>query len=381
MIRFKFLIFYIHFLLFIIQQLALPDAIISIAKLCIALLYVISLVVYTQSPGKGFTVKELIILGALAILVLLKFVFIYSFNIPLVYWVLLCLMVTKMEWTQQELLALINQVAIIYFVVAVVLNYTPFHFLSVYEHRDLYNRFIPQIGRFIGLEGSPAGPDLLYTLVFIFNLFSGWKKQLFKLPMILSIIVLLWTASLSNIVAMVLAVIAYVIYPFRSSYAFLLMMTFSITVYAANRFGSGVLLAMDQFTSYRTSIWVSITNSLVQENSIGQWLFGRDELMQFESIFGEGFDANPHNLSLFTLQFLGVPAFLSIVFLICYKIRTMAKGKWFFITMFLVAYGVTNPMPFTLRGDPMVMYVFILCFVMYTQDIKKEKFGELKLTA
>lgn len=373
MIKIKFLIFYIHFFLYVIQQLALPDSIVSIAKLCIALLYVVSLILYTSSLSRGFKNVELAFLGLLSILILFKFIFVFSLNIPLIYWVLLSIMVIKMDWTKQELLDLINQVSIVYFILVLLLNYTPLQFLSTYGERDLINRFFPSIGRFVGLEGSPAGPDLLYTLVFIFNLGSDWKKRFFKLPMILAIIVLLWTASLSNIVALILAMIAYLAYPFRVIYAFFLMICFAIAVYVANTNSSEVLLIMDQVTSYRTTIWVSICNSLLEENTYSQWLFGRDQLMEFVSVFGEGYDANPHNLSLFALQFLGIPTFIGLISLICYKIRIMELGQWYFLTIFLIAYGVTNPMPFTLRGNPIIMYIFILCFVMYNQNLAQAK--------
>ena len=80
--------------------------------------------------------------------------------------------------SKSDILALINKTAIVYFILAIMLNYTPLRFLNIYGTRLVENKFFPGlIYRFIGIEGTPAGADIFYLIVFISNLISNKSKN------------------------------------------------------------------------------------------------------------------------------------------------------------------------------------------------------------
>lgn len=370
-VNLKFFFFWIHFTLFIVQQLALPLFIVSLAKFSTALLYVIAIIVYSTYLKKKFSKVEIFCLYLLFVLVFAKLIFVLSFNIPLVYWSLFTLVLLKMDWNKNDFYKILNQVSVVYLIVALLITYSPLNFLSVYEERDLTNRFFQNFNRFIGIEGTPAGPDLLYTIVLIVNLNFKGLRSLLKIPTIFAILVILWTSSLSNLLALVIATIIYLLFPLRRTLSLILFFASGLSLYVIHRYGETFQIVIDQITSYRATIWLRASEKLILNNNVAEWLLGRDKMVQFENVFLEELEANPHNLSFFILQFFGIPTFLFVVSFLAYRIGKMQKNIFFFLSIFLIAYSITNPMPFTLRGNPLIMYTFILCFTINEKLIIK----------
>ena len=363
----KYGIFGLHFVLFVLQQLLLPDILVALIKAAIGMLYVVGIIIIYVLPETKIRLYEILILTVLGGYVLLKLVFLQSLNVPLIYWVLAVLCISRMQWTKPEMLKLLNVVAVVYFITAVMLSYTPLKSIFNYEIRDLSNRFFPLINRFIGVEGSPAGPDLLYTLVLIFNLASmPFRKAILKLPVLIAILVLLWTASLSNLMSLVLALFVFLIYALRRFYVLFLSLFFLISTYIYNTFGLVASVVLNEITTLRAYIWVQVMEGLYSKNTVLEWILGRAELMEFENVGGEtGYDANPHNLFLFAFQFLGIPLFAMLLFVLQDQVSKMPKKTNLFIFVFMIAYGVTNAMPFTTRGDPAILYLLMFTLTSY----------------
>lgn len=363
----KYGIFSLHFVLFVLQQLLLPDILVALIKASIGLLYVVGIIIIYVLPESKIKLYEILILTVLGAYVLLKLVFLQSLNVPLIYWVLAVLCISRMQWTKQEILKLLDIVAVVYFIIAVCLSYTPLKAIFNYEIRDLSNRFFPSINRFIGVEGSPAGPDILYTLILIFNFANvPFRKAIVKLPVLIAILVLLWTASLSNLMSVVLALFIYLIYALRRFYVLFLALFFLISTYIYNTYGLVASVVLNQITTLRAYIWVQVLDGLMAKNTMLEWLLGRGELMEFENVGGEtGYDANPHNLFLFAFQFLGIPLFALLLFLLQDQVAKMPKKANLFIFVFMIAYGVTNAMPFTTRGDPAILYLLMFTLTSY----------------
>jgi len=363
----KYGIFGLHFVLFVLQQLLLPDVLVALIKAAIGMLYVVGIVIIYVLPHTKVKLYEIMILTVLGAYILMKLIFLQSLNVALIYWVLAVLCISRMQWTRQEMLKLLDIVSVVYFITAVLLSYTPLQAIFNYEIRDLSNRFFPSINRFIGVEGSPAGPDILYTLILIFNLSSmPFKKAIMKLPVWLAILVLLWTASLSNLMSVVLALFVFLIYALRRFYVVFLALFFLISTYIYNTFGLVASVVLNEITTLRAYIWVQVLDGLMAKNTLLEWLLGRGELMEFENVGGEtGYDANPHNLFLFAFQFLGIPLFALLLFLLQDQVAKMPKKANLFIFVFMIAYGVTNAMPFTTRGDPAILYLLMFTLTSY----------------
>lgn len=363
----KYGIFGLHFVLFVLQQLLLPDVLVALIKAAIGMLYVVGIVIIYVLPHTKVKLYEIMILTVLGAYILMKLIFLQSLNVALIYWVLAVLCISRMQWTRQEMLKLLDSVSVVYFITAVLLSYTPLQAIFNYEIRDLSNRFFPSINRFIGVEGSPAGPDILYTLILIFNFSSmPFKKAIMKLPVWIAILVLLWTASLSNLMSVVLALFVFLIYALRRFYVAFLALFFLISTYIYNTFGLVASVVLNEITTLRAYIWVQVLDGLMAKNTLLEWLLGRGELMEFENVGGEtGYDANPHNLFLFAFQFLGIPLFALLLFLLQDQVAKMPKKANLFIFVFMIAYGVTNAMPFTTRGDPAILYLLMFTLTSY----------------
>lgn len=363
----KYGIFWLHFVLFVLQQLLLPDVLVALIKAAIGMLYVVGIVIIYVLPHTKVKLYEIMILTVLGAYILMKLIFLQSLNVALIYWVLAVLCISRMQWTRQEMLKLLDSVSVLYFITAVLLSYTPLQAIFNYEIRDLANRFFPSINRFIGVEGSPAGPDILYTLILIFNFSSmPFRKAIMKLPVWIAILVLLWTASLSNLMSVVLALFVFLIYALRRFYVAFLALFFLISTYIYNTFGLVASVVLNEITTLRAYIWVQVLDGLMAKNTPLEWLLGRGELMEFENVGGEtGYDANPHNLFLFAFQFFGIPLFALLLFLLQDQVAKMPKRANLFIFVFMIAYGVTNAMPFTTRGDPAILYLLMFTLTSY----------------
>lgn len=362
---FRTFFFWLHFSLYVIQQLNMPDSLIAVAKGMIGGLYIVCILLLLVEYKVRLRKFDLVFLGFLFFFVALKLLFLFSVNIALIYWGLCFFCISKMGWEFGDFIKTLNQSAVVYFVLAILFTFSPLKVFFSYEIRDLENRFFPSINRFIGLEGSPAGPDIFYTLVFVVNLYKrGILALLGNVPFLVSIVVLLWTASLSNLVALLLAGIVFLFYRFRFLSVFVLLNFFLISNFIIEKYGTEAELILNGITTLRANIWMQVGHNLSEDNRFVEWCIGRSELIEFISVGGEKvLDANPHNLGLFAFQFFGVPLYLLFVLVISWYVSRVPKGVSFFILAFMLSYSITNVMPFTTRGNPVIIYLFILCLL------------------
>ncbi|MFV0220635.1 hypothetical protein OBK23_13325 [Empedobacter falsenii] len=371
---FKLFFFWSHFILFVLQQLNFSESTVSLLKFSIGSLYAVCILLLLVFYKVRLSLKDLVLIGIVTFFVIAKILVLKSINIAVIYWLLCFFCFSKMNWKFEEFLKLVNYAAIAYFVVSILLVYGPLKGYFSYEVRELENRFIPSINRFIGIEGSPAGPDLFYTIVLVMNIYYKKFKYLFFSPaFIIACLVIVWTASLSNLVSLALAILVYLCYKFRIIAITVLFCFFLISTYLINRYGYSMEFILNTVTTLRANIWLQVLTNMSNFNTFEEWVFGRIELMEFLSV-GAGselYDANPHNLGLFAYQFLGVPLFILLVYLLVKYISKIPKGIFFFIIAFMISYSVTNTMPFTTRGNPVIIYLFAFCLFNYNQNEKR----------
>src|SRR5690554_5076808 len=305
-------VFITHFLLFFLQQIKIGETFIVVARGASFVIYGILLLLIFVSIKKTISFKEILFIFVVLFFIILKFVYLNSFNTILIYWFLLFYCLWSLQITFNLLFRLINVSAILYFLIALLINLTSFKYNLLTDFRDLDNRFVLTIHRFIGLEGTPAGPDIFYTIVLLFNIYKYKSyKILLKIPVIISIIVIIWTASLSNLVSLLLALCVYFVYRIRVFTFLLIVFTSTVIAYIFSQGDFSTQVALNNITTLRSHIWYQIWESLLFQNTFEEWIFGRDELIKFFYV-GERVvdDGNPHNLYLFDLQFLGVPLFV-----------------------------------------------------------------------
>ncbi|MCB2293981.1 hypothetical protein LGK95_10670 [Clostridium algoriphilum] len=350
--------FWVQFILFFLSNINTHGE--NVIKASILAMYVLGLLymVYKNPDFKRPPTYLIVIFG---LYLILNAIFIKSFSVHIIYCVITFIMIRGLRFNNKELLSIINKSAIVYLILSVLLSYTPLRVLSIYDTRLVVNRFFPDLlYRFIGVEGSPAGPDIFYVLVLISNIVINKKRnKYFYITM--SLLMLVWTSSLAPILSIVGALI---ILPFSKSkisktvYSVLLWLYEFIVIFIYS-YGSGTIRnLLNTASTLRARIWYNMYYSLIGHSTFLQWIFGRKGLVNFEHSPHYNIN-NPHNYSLFLIQFGGIIAFIIIVVIATIYFKNIRNKYKLFIVSAILIYASTNTFILSIRGNPIFIFVLV----------------------
>jgi|GEM_PF-1226101 len=363
----KEIFYWIHFILFTINN--QNFSFVNYSRAALLGMYICGFI-YMVIKKPEFKLPPKWMLLLFAGYIILNMVTTRTVSVHIIYLAVTFIIINQFNFSKSELLALINKTAIIYFLLAVLLTYSPLKFLSVYGPRLIVNKIFPHLlYRFIGIEGTPAGADIFYVIVLISNILNKTKNKYFYIT--LSLIVLVWTSSLAPVVSIIGALL---ILPFaknkvmKITYSTFLWL-YQFIVIIMYSFGTVRLrYILDVCSTWRARIWFNMYYGLIEKNSIAQWILGRKDLVEF-SHRTDTIINNPHNFSLFLLQFGGILTYCIIIFIITMHFKNMRDRYMIFVVSALLIYASTNTFIFTIRGNP----IFIYILVMYLTAFQKER--------
>ena len=352
----KEIFYWVQFALFFLSNINTHGE--SYVRMIILAIYVFG-VLYMAFSNPEFKRPPTYIIVIFILYIILNSIFIRSFSVHIIYCVVTFLMIRELKFTNKELLSIINKTAIVYLIVSVLISYTPLRVLSIYDTRAVVNRFFPNLlFRFIGIEGSPAGPDIFYVLVLISNLVLNKKKSKF-VYITLSLIILIWTSSLSPILSIVGALI---ILPFsnnkkvKTTYGALLWLYQFVVIIIYTYSSVGVRNFLNLASTLRARIWFNMYYSLRELSTPLQWILGRKGLVNFLHSQYHNIN-NPHNYSLFLLQFGGIISVAIIIVIATLYFKNMNSKYKIFIVSAILIYASTNTFILTIRGNPIFIFV------------------------
>ena len=347
--------YWIIFTLYVFSNLRI--SFISSVRAGILLMYCL-VVIYLVIKNPEFKSPPKYILIIFGLYIILKVLIIKDLSVHIIYCIITFIAIKELKYTKSEILSLINKTAVVYFLISMILNYTPLNVLSIYDTRFIANKFFPQLYRFLGIEGTPAGADIFYLLVLISNMFLNKKKnRVFYI--ILSVVVLVWTSSFAPAVSVIGGLI---ILPFVNNkvmkitysimiwtYQFIVIFIYSFGIENVNQF-------LNVGSTWRARIWFKMYWSLISNNSLAQWNLGRKTLVSFVN---KTTTNNPHNYSLFLLEFGGIPMCIIIVVIATMYFKNMTDKYDIFIVAALLIYATTNTFILGVRGNPIFIFVFV----------------------
>ncbi|MGG3467836.1 hypothetical protein ABES02_10200 [Neobacillus pocheonensis] len=366
----KEVIFWIHFFLFFLTNLNIHY--VDYIRLTILLVYISSLVyVYINRSKFHFSFNRVYLLFILYIIIYLAFN--HKINIHIIYWIVTFIIIKQMNFDKIQIISIFNKTAILYLILSIIFIYTPLNIYSAYEIRHLENKFFPSIDRFIGFEGSPAGPDLLFSILLISHIFLNKNKSKYVF-IIISAIMLIWTSSFAPLVSILGAL---VIIPFRDNrmiktcYIALILTYQFVVIFLYTFSGASIRYILDVFSTWRARVWFRVFTQLKEQSSLTDWLIGRKDLVEFPHI-RDVIANNPHNFNIFILEFCGIFVYLILVLYIIYLFRDVKDMFQLFIISMLIMYSSTNTFIFTIRGNPVFLFI-IIAFLMAGNQIPGNK--------
>ncbi|MCB2293980.1 hypothetical protein LGK95_10665 [Clostridium algoriphilum] len=353
------ILYWIHFALFTISN--LNFSFVSYVRATILVMYLF-VFVYMKVKRTEFELPSKYILILFGVYILLNTLFVKTISVHIIYLAVTFMIIKEFRFSKSELLALINKTAIVYFVLSVILGYTSLNALSVFGPRQIENKFFPHLlFRFIGIEGTPAGADIFFLVVLLSNIFLNKAKNKY-IFITLSIIVLLWTSSLAPVVSIIGALL---ILPFtknkvaKITYSGMLWL-YQFIVIIMYGFGSLQLQnVLNVCSTWRARIWFNMYWGLIEHNTTALWVLGRKDLVEF-SHRTDTIINNPHNFSLFLLQFGGIIAYIIIIVVATMYFKDMNDKYMIYVVSALLIYASTNTFIFTIRGNPIFVYILVL---------------------
>jgi len=354
----KELFYWINFILFFMSNIHSFGE--NLVRVCILAMYVFGLL-YMVYKNPEFKRPPMYLIVIFVVYLILNTIIMRTVSVHIIYCVVSFIVIRELKFSKNELLSIINRTAIVYIILSVLISYTPLSVLSIYDTRLVVNRFFPHIlYRFVGVEGTPAGPDIFFIIVIFSNIFFNKTNNRY-FYIILSILLLIWTSSLSPLLSIVGALL---ILPFTKSKAIKTIYSYLIWLYefiiiAIYSYGTvGIRNILNLASTLRARIWYNMYYSLIGHDSLAQWNLGRVGLVNFEH--SPGYDINnPHNYSLFLLQFGGILAFIIIVVLATMYFRNMNIKYKIFIVSVLLIYASTNTFILSIRGNPIFIFVLV----------------------
>jgi hypothetical protein len=369
----KEIFYWVHFILFVMTKLNIFVS--NYVRVPILFMYLVGVFLILIKNSKVINSKlqnsKIKLMLLFGLYMILNAVIMKLLNVYVIYWVVTFVFIKELRFSSDEILSLINKTAIVYFILSILLNYTPLKTLSWYEVRQIRSRFLPFAYRFIGISSTPAGPDIFYLIVLISNLILNKGKSKY-FYMILGFVVLIWTASLSPFMSLAGAIIL----PFTKNkvikiiygsmlwlYQFIIMV-----VYA---FGAeGLRHILNRLSTTRSMIWYHLYLNFMEKSSFTQFIFGRKELVEFWHYLK--LINNPHNFSLIVIQFAGIIGYSIIIIFATYNFQKLQDKYTIFMISLLMIYSSTNTYIFTIRGNPIFIYILI-AYLFSRNETKKIK--------
>ncbi len=343
----------IEFTFFVLSQLKMFSfltGVASIFNLFILILFFVDNNFYIKNIFTSITFISLFFMG-----IIFEYNLIYNsyFQHHLIFLVTIFFITYKFK--DEELLPFFNKLALIYFLLSIIFNYILVDLrLTVYDVRVLDHRFFTFCHRFIGLEGTPAGSDILFTILLILNIKEGIKSNIIYI--IIYIVGLLWTSSLSNIVAVVLALPVFIL-PSFLNFIYLIMSTFllhHIITYIYANFSSYRDI-LDIATTYRARIYYRIWE---YSNFNFNYLFGNKELIKYLHSTGV-IEEDPHSTYLLYEEKLGIAiSWFIYIYLAIKTFFSSDRFKLFIISVILI-YAATNSTILSPRGNPIIIFILL----------------------
>lgn len=333
---------------------------VNYARAAILMIYLFAFL-YLEFRNPKFKSPPNYLLIIFGLYIILNMFIIRGFNVHIIYCIVSFIIIKELKYSKKEIFLLINKTAIVYLVLSLILNYTPLNFLSLYNTRLIENKFFPLlIYRFLGIEGTPAGADIFYVLVLISNIFlykNENKSRYFYIT--LSIIVLVWTSSFAPLVSIIGALL---ILPFinnkvvKTTYSGLIWLYQFIIIFIYSFGMQNINQILNVASTWRARIWFKMYWSLVANSTLITWNLGRKTLVEFINSVTMN---NPHNYSLFLLQFGGIPMYIIIIVIATLYFKNMNDKYMIFVVAALLIYGSTNTFIFSIRGNPIFLFVLV----------------------
>ncbi|HEY8803600.1 MAG TPA: hypothetical protein VIM42_00540 [Clostridium sp.] len=350
--------FWVQFILFFLSNINTHGE--NYVRAAILAMYVLGLL-YMVFKNPDFKRPPTYLIVIFGLYFILNTIFIKTFSVHILYCVMTFIMIKELKFSNKELLSIINKSAIVYLILSVLISYTPLRVISIYDTRLVVNRFFPHLlYRFMGVEGSPAGPDIFYVLVLISNIVLNKKRDKF-FYITMSLLMLVWTSSLAPLLSIVGALI---ILPFsrskitKTAYSVLLWLYEFIIIFIYSYGSGGIRNLLNVASTLRARIWYNMYYSLIGHSTFLQWNLGRKGLVNFEHSPHYNIN-NPHNYSLFLLQFGGILTFIIIVVIATIYFKNMRNKYKIFIVSALLIYASTNTFTLSIRGNPIFIFVLV----------------------
>ena len=263
----KEIFYWVHFMLFFISNTNVKF--VNYVRAAVMVMYLFAFIYMTVKNPK-FEHPPNYILLLFGGYIILNALIIKNLSVHIIYTIVTFLIIKELKFSKSDILSLVNKTAIVYFILSIILNYTPVNFLAMYDTRLLENKIFPNLYRFLGIEGTPAGADIFYILVFLSNIFLNKNKSRF-FYITLSVIVLIWASSFSPVVSILGALL---ILPFSNNklvkityssmlwlYQFIIIIVYSFAFENINHI-------LNIFSTWRAGIWFNSTYALIHQFSI-----------------------------------------------------------------------------------------------------------------
>ena len=349
-------IYWIHFIFFILINFNIKNQ--ECYIVFILLMYILALIMNLNYKKCN---KKVLYIFFLIIIIFLKQVFYEGklYNFPIYTFLLMDYFLSqKNVIKEKKFIKILNTSFIFYLLMIFIRDY-----FNLVEVRNIVNRFPFASMRFIGIGGSPAGPDLFFFNVFIINLYRSGNK-IFS---IFGLFFFLLTGSLSPIVAFILAKILIHLKKIEISIIFLgnfivaiLFQTFKESQKWFNK-----------FSTYRVEIWSKMIYNKIHENLFSIILGSNIEYNIFISN-GRNF-TNPHNY--YINLFLKGGMFLIILYYFIIKnkyIKLKEKNIKTIIILQLI-YMMTNWYILGITANPVNIYILYYYLFVKIGEEKNEK--------
>lgn len=352
-----FIIYWFHFMIFILSQFKVFSFLEGTMTLVYPIIYFIILLFLKEQ-------KKIVFLMVLLVLEIILSVY-YNMYIQnfIIYYLFFFLVNRKIRIKFSYLLNILNRTLIIYFLITLIFNYFLQGKYSVYIIRNLSGKIISNIDRFIGIEGTPAGPDILSTLVLIACLLWANKNKVVNcFRVIFSFAVIIWCSSFSNVAAIILSLPVFITKSKKIIIGYILFITILFHKLIAGLFfyttfsGKKIL---NTLTTFRASIWSQILNKYNESLSGVEKFIGSKKLVEFIHFNGELND-NPHNTFLL-LEIKSGYIFTYLVYFYIlsriFKLLELKDIKKVFVILIILIYATSNSTILTARGNPIIIYI------------------------
>lgn len=277
-----------------------------------------------------------------------------------IYNFLILLYFYKKKIQEKNFINLINISLILYLIATIISKYVfPINFRILENRFELFNY------RFIGLEGSPAGPDIFFLNIVLINFFRKGNKLFGVLGFILYVA----TGSLSPVVAFILALFFLPLK--RLAIISIISLTPLLTFLYVNFIEIREIL--NKLTTYRIEIWGKFLSEFLK-NNIFILLFGEKNKIEILISNGKSY-TNPHSFYINLFLESGIIGLILLFYIInkFYQNKKENSEKIIILTQFL--YCLTNYYPLSQTGNPITIY--ILYFYLLNENTIYKRKGKI----